>query len=131
MPITAFYASLLIPLYLFLSFRVISFRRSGKIEIGDGSDREMLRRMRVHANFSEYVPVTLVVMALAESLLAPSLVLHGCGIALVLGRYLHAYALSQEPHILGMRVTGMVLTLNALGVLAIVCLVLSLGRLMA
>ncbi len=68
MPITAFYAALLAVLFLVLSFRVIGVRRGQRVEIGDGGDKELLRRMRVHANFAEYVPLALVLLALAEVL---------------------------------------------------------------
>jgi uncharacterized protein len=47
MPITALYASMLVPLFILLSVRVLLFRRSAKIGIGDGGDTTMLRRMRV------------------------------------------------------------------------------------
>ena len=75
MPITAVYAALLTLLFVFLSGRVIAWRRAQRIEIGDGADKELLRRMRVHANFVEYTPFFLVLMALAESLATPKLIL--------------------------------------------------------
>ena len=56
MKITALHAGLLALLVLVLSFRTILYRRAHKVEIGDGGDKELLRRSRVHANFAEYVP---------------------------------------------------------------------------
>jgi len=126
MPITALYAALLTPILLFLTFRVIGHRRAQRVEIGDGGDRELLRRMRVHANFIETVPMVLILLALAESLKAPGILLHAIGLALVTGRVLHAYGLAQEPHIIRLRVAGMVLTLNSLIAVAITCAVLAL-----
>ena len=38
--------------------------------------------MRVHANFAEYVPFALVLLALAESLKVPSPLLHSMGLRL-------------------------------------------------
>ena len=68
MPITALYAGLLAPLFLLLSVRVIRQRRGAKVAVrGDGGDAMLLRRMRVHANFAEYVPLALLLMALAEN----------------------------------------------------------------
>ena len=78
MPITAFYAALLAVLFLFLSVRVIGWRRERRVEFGHGEDFELLRRMRVHANFAEYVPFALLLMALAESMAPPNLLLHAC-----------------------------------------------------
>ena len=126
MPITAVYAALLTLLFVFLSGRVIAWRRAQRIEIGDGADKELLRRMRVHANFVEYTPFFLVLMALAESLATPKLILHALGAVFVVGRILHAYALSQTPHILKLRVFGMVMSLNALIFGACVCVVMAL-----
>jgi uncharacterized membrane protein YecN with MAPEG domain len=123
--ITAFYASLLVVLFLFLSLRVIGWRRIHRIEIGDGDNRELLRRMRVHANFAEYAPFTLLLMALAESMAPPRPLLHLVGLMLVAGRLLHAYGLSQTPQILRYRVIGMQLTISALGIAALICFSLS------
>lgn len=128
MPVTAMHAAILAGLYIFLSARVIGTRRSGGVEIGDGENRELLRRMRVHANFAEYVPFALVLMALAESLALPALALHGIGTLLVAGRIAHAYGLSQTPHILKLRVLGMAATFAAIGLSAAGCIVLSVLR---
>lgn len=121
MPITAFYASLLAFLFVLLSARVIAQRREARVEIGVGESRELLRRSRVHANFAEYVPIALLLLAFAESLKAPSVVLHALGAALLAGRLAHAYALSQTPHVLRLRVIGMWLTLTAIGLSAFLC----------
>lgn len=125
MPITTLYAGLLALVFVVLSFRTIGARRAARIEIGDGSDRELLRRMRVHANFAEYVPIALIMMALAEMLKSGALLLHGIGLMLLVGRIVHAYALSQSPHILRLRVAGMVATLTAIMAAAATCLALA------
>jgi uncharacterized protein len=123
--ITAFYAALLAVLFLFLSVRVIGWRRESRVEFGHGEDTELLRRMRVHANFAEYVPFTLLLMALAESMAPPHLLLHLAGLLLVAGRLLHAYGVSQSPPVTRYRVYGMWLTFVALGLAALICLSLS------
>ena len=125
MTITAFYASLLAALFLLLSARVIGWRRVRRVELGHGEDAQLLRRMRVHANFAEYVPFALLLMALAESMAPPRPLLHLVGIVLIVGRLMHAYGLSQTPHILRYRVWGMVLTTTALGIAAMICFSLS------
>jgi uncharacterized membrane protein YecN with MAPEG domain len=124
MPITAFYASLLAFLFLLLAFRVISQRREARVEIGAGESPELFRRSRVHANFAEYVPLALLLLALAESLKAPGVFLHLLCVALVAGRVLHAYGLSQTPHILRLRVLGMWLTLGTIAIAALLCFAL-------
>ena len=133
MPITALYAGLIALLFLVLSARTIGARRTAKVEIGtatrNGEDRELLRRVRVHANCAEYAPIALLLIGLAESLKAPSLLLHGLGAALVIGRTIHAYGLSQTPHIMVLRVVGMVLTLTVIAIAAATCLWFSAVRL--
>ncbi|MGE0024525.1 MAG: MAPEG family protein [Hyphomicrobium sp.] len=125
MPITAFYASILAFLFILLSARVIAQRREARVEIGVGESKELLRRSRVHANFAEYVPFALLLLALAESLHAPPLALHGLGLALVAGRFLHAYALSQNPHILPLRAVGISVTMITIALAALLCFVLA------
>ena len=121
MYVTAFYAALLAALFLVLSVRVIGWRREMRVEIGDGGERELLRRMRVHANFAEYVPYALLLMALSESMTPPRPLLHLVGVVLVIGRLLHAYGLGQTPQILRYRVLGMTLTFAAIGIAALMC----------
>ena len=128
MPITALYAALLAALFLALSMRVIALRRSRRIALGDGEDKELLRRMRVYANFAEYVPFALLLMALAESLATPALLLHLLGLTLLGARLIHAYGLSQTPQILQLRVLGMLLTFAVIAFAALACLALALER---
>ena len=122
MKITALYAALLAVLFIVLSVRTLSYRRSRKVEIGDGGDRELLRRIRVHSNFAEYVPIALILIGFAESLGLWAPAVHGLGVLLLAGRAVHAYGLSQTPHILAMRVAGMAATFTAIGVAAAACL---------
>ena len=124
MPVTALYASLLACLFIYLSMRVIGRRRQVQVEIGPGQDPELFRRMRVHANFTEYVPFALIVLALAESLKAPALWLHTLGIIFVMGRLFHAYALSQTPHILKLRTLGMLARFAVIGLAALICFIM-------
>lgn len=122
MPITAFYAGLLAPLFIVLAVRVIGARRGARIAVGDGGDPDLLRRMRVQANFAEYVPIALVLMALAESLKSPAWLLHALGIALLAGRIVHAWGMSQASERFAFRVSGVAATLGVLVVAAAACL---------
>lgn len=112
MPITGIYGGFLALLYVVLVTRVIMYRTSNKIPLGDGGDRTLLRRMRVQQNFAEHVPLALILMASTESIGGfPELTIHVMGQALLLGRLLHAIGMSREPDIMILRVIGMVLTL--------------------
>ena len=85
-PITGLYAGLAALLLVALSLRVIRARYATRIEIGDGGDAGLTRRIRAQANFVEYVPLALVVIAMAEANGAYTLLLHGLGAALIVGR---------------------------------------------
>ena len=52
-------ASLHVLLYLVLTVRVVLHRNVHKIGIGTGGDEVLSRKVRVHANFVEYVPLGL------------------------------------------------------------------------
>jgi len=123
--ITAFYASFLAILYIVLSARVILMRREARVELGDGSNRELLRRIRIHANFAEYVPFALLLMALAESLAPPRPLIHLAGVLLLVGRLLHAWGVSGGLRRVRFRVYGMMLTLGSIAISALTCLPLA------
>jgi uncharacterized membrane protein YecN with MAPEG domain len=114
MSITPVYAGILTLLFIVLSVRVIGLRRMSGVGLGDGGNRELLRRQRVHGNFAEYVPFALILMSLAELQHVLGWLLHAIGILLLAGRLAHAYAVGQEPEQTGGRVLGMALTFTAL-----------------
>ena len=59
------------------------------ISIGDGGNRELLMRMRRHANFVENVPLALILIGLLEVQGVSSTAIHALGGTLVVGRVLH------------------------------------------
>lgn len=122
MPITALYAGLLAPLFILLSVRVIGRRREARIALGPGEDAQLLRRMRVHANFAEYTPFALLCLGLAESVATPALVLHAAGLLLLAGRYVHAYGVSQSHERIPLRVFGMSSTFASISIAGLACL---------
>jgi len=122
MPVTAFYAALIALLFLFLSRRVILARRAVGVPVGDGGDTKLLRVMRVQANCAEYAPIALILIAVCESLAVPAVLLHAFGAALVAGRCIHAWGVSQEREIFRFRFVGMALTLLTIAAAALVAL---------
>ncbi len=62
MVVTPLYAGLLVLWFLALSFQVIRCRRGGRISLGDGGDAKLIRVIRGHANFAEYVPVAILLL---------------------------------------------------------------------
>lgn len=122
MPITALYAGLLVPIFIVLAFRVIGVRRAARISVGDGGDKSLARRMRVHANFAEYVPMALLLMALLESVRPGARMLHVLGAVLVAGRIAHAIGMSRTPDYRPLRVAGVLATMFVLAGGALACL---------
>jgi uncharacterized membrane protein YecN with MAPEG domain len=114
MPTTSLYAAVLSLVFVALSIRTIRTRRRQKIAIGDAGDATMLRAMRVHANFAEYVPLSLVLIYLVEVVSGSATLVHGLGLVLIVGRLSHAYGVSQPDEAFGYRVTGMALTLTTI-----------------
>jgi len=112
--ITPVYAGLFALFFVFLSLRVVVLRRSARVSLGDGGNQDLARRARVHGNFIEYVPLTLILMALAELQDQPAWTLHLIGASLAVGRLAHAYGVAKTPQIMRLRVLGMVLTFTAL-----------------
>ena len=121
MVVTPVYAGLLALLFLVLSWRVILFRRRG-ISLGDGGDPKMLRLIRGHANFAEYVPLILLMMGFLEVGHSSIYILHALGITLLVARLLHGYALSFTDRLRFGRTWGAGLTFAVLGVSAVLCL---------
>jgi len=113
--IVPFYASLLAALYIFLSLRVIRIRRQERIGLGDRNNPRLQRAIRVHANFAEYVPLALVLIAFVEMQRSRALLVHGLCLSLVVGRVIHAYGVSQEKENYRLREAGMSLTFATIG----------------
>jgi len=117
MNITMLYAGLLSLWFLVLSAKVIQGRSGpNAVSLGDGGNPKMLRVIRGHANFAEYVPLVLVMMALLEYGGIAGWMVHAMGGTLVFARLMHGYALTfTEKFFLG-RFLGAALTLLLLAV---------------
>jgi uncharacterized membrane protein YecN with MAPEG domain len=120
MIVTPVYAGLLVLWFLVLAWRVIR-RRGHGISLGDGGDPALLRVIRGHANFAEYVPLALLLMAILELCNFSAYVLHGLGAMLLIGRLLHGYAFSFTDKFQFGRFWGTALTFLVLGVGAVLC----------
>ena len=114
--VTPVYAGLLAFLYLFLTFSVIRQRRQLDISVGDGGDARFLRKVRAHGNFAEYVPLALILMALAELAGAGAMTLHAVGALLLAGRLAHGWCFIFTERNLSARVAGMVMTIAAVAI---------------
>jgi uncharacterized protein len=121
MIVTPIYAGIAALLFFVLSIRVVQARGKG-ISLGDGGDATLLRRIRAHGNFAEYVPLILLMMAMLELSRYSIYVLHALGITLVVARLLHGYALSFTGRFKFGRFWGTALTFLLLVVCGVLCL---------
>jgi uncharacterized protein len=119
---TPLYAALLALWFILLSARVSRLRLSKNIWLGDGGDARLQRAIRGHANFAEYVPLALVLLALLELGRTSIYLPHALGIVLVVARVLHGYALCYRASWRFGRFWGTALTLGVLGASAVLCL---------
>ena len=129
--VTPFYAALLALLFFALSVRTLRVRRGLQIAVGDAGNVQMLRAMRVHSNFAEYVPISLLLIYMFEATGGWSLMVHLLGLSLLVGRLLHAYGVSRTPEDYRFRIAGMSLTFLALVAPALGLLVLYAGQFFA
>ena len=111
MPVTSLYASILALLFLILTIKIIKIRRANKISFGDDDNLALQKAIRAHANFAETVPLSLILLGLAEYSGSSIFTLQIAGFALLLGRMLHGYGISFITENLRFRITGMALTM--------------------
>ena len=117
--ITALYTAILALLMLALAINVSIHRGKLKVDIGDGNNPQMLRMIRIHANAVEYVPIALLLMGVYELDGGSHRLLHIAGIALVVGRFAHAWGMWSRPEPTVGRIVGVSLTLLTIIALAI------------
>ena len=94
--VTPIYALTVAVIWLILWFRVTALRSAMGQSIGDGSDLQLLLRIRQHGNCADWAAFVLILMILAEGMGAPALYLHISGGLLVIGRIAHPFGLKVE-----------------------------------
>ncbi|MFQ5565762.1 MAG: MAPEG family protein [Paracoccaceae bacterium] len=119
LPVTALYAGLMGLWLLGLGFEVMRRRRRHDVSVGDGGVRALELAMRAHGNACEYVPIALILLALAEGMGAPGGVLHLFGLMLVAGRLIHGGYFLAGARRLNLRILGMLLTVGMIGMVAL------------
>ncbi|HET9510305.1 MAG TPA: MAPEG family protein [Sphingomonas sp.] len=80
-------------LSVWMAVRITQIRRGRKIFVGDGGDTALVARMRAQANFVEYAPFVLILLALLELARGPSLWAWGYGLVFVIGRICHVFGM--------------------------------------
>ncbi|MCY7323144.1 MAG: MAPEG family protein [Phormidesmis sp. CAN_BIN36] len=114
MLVSPIYAAILGFVFVALSVRTILLRRRLKVAIGDGDQPILARAVRVHSNFAEYVPLSLILVYFLEIQSGTSLWIHVLCSALLIGRIIHAFGISQVEENYRYRVSGMALTFTVI-----------------
>jgi uncharacterized membrane protein YecN with MAPEG domain len=113
--ITPMYAGLLGIVLLILSIRVVAvIRAKGKVLYGDGGNREFTPVLRSQANFVEYVPMIVILIAFAEAGGTSAGWVHAMGAGLLVGRIVHPLGMTHNPGVNPLRFIGTNLTWLAL-----------------
>jgi uncharacterized membrane protein YecN with MAPEG domain len=121
--ITSVIAAALTIIFVKLSFAVIGLRRKNKVGLGSGGHDDLERAIRAQGNFAEYVPFGIILIACLELNGAPWWLVAILGIALIIGRLIHAIGINTPPPDFSKRVLGMKFTFYTL----ITLVVLNLG----
>ena len=109
--ITPLYVALLGLLWVPLTLRVGLYRLKNQINLGDGGDQELLQRIRGQGNYTESVPIALVLLVVMELSGASATWLHALGALLLVGRLSHYLGITRiGPSIC--RPFGMVATIT-------------------
>ena len=127
--ITSIIAAVLTIIFVKLSLAVIALRRKNKVGLGSGGHADLERAIRAQGNFAEYVPFGIILIACLELNSAPWWLVLLPGIALIIGRLMHAKGMNTPPPDFSLRVTGMKFTFGTLVTLAVLNLGWSLYRL--
>jgi len=103
---------------VWISVRVGGARRSSKVSIGDGGNPALIARMRAHANFVEYTPFVLILIALIEYNIGSPLWLSVVSILYLVGRVAHVLGMDGLARAREIGITITLLTLVGLGLYA-------------
>ena len=118
--LTLLFAGLCALLQCALTALVIARRLQARVSLMDGDDKPLLRRIRAHGNFTETVPMALILIGLLELRGLEPAWLWTLGIGLLLGRVLHAVGLLVNGA-RWIRLVGMTMTLAVLSIGGVLC----------
>jgi uncharacterized membrane protein YecN with MAPEG domain len=125
LPITLTIAGAAALLNIWLARRVGQMRLTHKVSIGDGGNEALIARMRAQANFIEYTPFILILIALIELAEGSRLWLWIVGVVYILARIAHGFGMDRpRPDPLRLRSIGIVLTALILFGLALYAIIL-------
>lgn len=119
MALTPIFAALLAFIFLFLSLSVIKLRFSKKVSLGDGGDPDLQAAIRTHANFTEYVPISLLLLWFVEAFTYSSNLVFILGSILVVARLAHIIGMRNPKEFMIFRQLAVVATHAVIAVSAV------------
>lgn len=126
LPVTLFTASVLALMCLFLAARVSRKRFKNRISLGDQGNAGLQVCIRTHANFVEFVPIVLILMALIEASGGSGTVLWGVSAVFIIARLAHIIGMPMPaPNVF--RIFGAAGTYTVIGGLALWGLAMAFG----
>lgn len=123
---TAIFAALLAIEFVLLSGWVIMGRLDKQALFGDANDKDFVKRIRTHANFFEYVPFALLLIALLEARGGSHGLVVTLLVILLIARLIHPvgmFAPPNSPRQFGCRGGGIIATFGVMIVAAVALLV--------
>lgn len=96
LPITALYLAIFLAFGGVLAYLPGKIRGATGISIGDGGRPDLLLAMRRHANFVEFVPYFMLMMAALELNGSGPLLLHCLGVGMIFARVMHAVGIKAD-----------------------------------
>tara|TARA_B100000579_G_scaffold87071_1_gene68373 strand:+ start:2122 stop:2532 length:411 start_codon:yes stop_codon:yes gene_type:complete len=125
LPLTSVFAATFTIIYLFLSFRIGYLRGSPVMKLIFKMEKKipetkLQRNVRAHGNFSEYVPIFLILLMLLEiTALASYDFMLTIALIFLYGRLAHGICFAFYDHNPFLRMSGMITTYLALLIFAI------------
>lgn len=96
MLITPLFAAVFALMFLILSLDVVLRKKKTNTDSGVGEDPEMEKAIRIHLDFSEYVPFSLLLMWLVEVVTGAQTIVIVLGSVLLIGRVFHVSGMKSE-----------------------------------
>lgn len=96
LPITLSAAAIAALINFWLGMRIGQVRMRDKVSVGDGGNDQLLRRMRAQANFVEFTPFVLILIAAIELATGTSMWLWAVMSVYMLGRVAHGLGMEND-----------------------------------
>ncbi len=113
-------------LFLWLSIQVVQLRNKHKVLVGDGGHKDLTLAVRLHANFIEYVPFTLILLLFATIAGTPRILLLIIIVVFTLSRFMHAFVFGNSEKLGPGRTIGILGTWASIGTLGLCAFIWSL-----